>query len=198
MQLSTAKVMSNCTKIAERVVPEDFHIWAKAPDEEFDFRIDRSKIKHHYTTFVEFTPVSPEEEARRHADMINLVKAEVMSPSTGRRRYLSHIDPEAEDIRVEANKLRNSEPVVQVMAQMVASELAGEMARLMKIKQLQAGQTPDLASLSMPGGAQALSAMGRENLQPAQPPAQPPVTGGPPALSLEQLMRQVTGGAPGV
>ncbi|KKL58869.1 hypothetical protein LCGC14_2221050, partial [marine sediment metagenome] len=111
MQLSTAKVMSNCTKIAERVVPEDFHIWAKAPDEEFDFRIDRSKIKHHYTTFVEFTPVSPEEEARRHADMINLVKAEVMSGSTARRRYLSHIDPEAEDIRMEAQKLRDDPAV---------------------------------------------------------------------------------------
>ncbi len=181
MQLSTAKVMSNCTKIAERVVPEDFNMWAKAPDEEVDFRIDRSKIKHHYTTFVEFTSVSPEEEARRHADMINLTKAGVMSTSTGRRRYLSHIDPEAEDIRVEAEKLRNSEPVMAVMAQIVAQELAGEAARMVKIKQLKAGQLPDRAALSMPGGAQALSAMGRDNLQQAQPPA----VGGP-----EELMRQ--------
>lgn len=179
MQLSTAKVMSNCTKIAERVVPEDFHIWAKAPDEEFDFRIDRAKIKHHYTTFVEFTPVSPEEEARRHADMINMVKSGVMTMSTARRRYLSHIDPVAEDIRSEAEKLRNSQPVQMVLAQIVAQALAGEAARLMKIKQLQAGQFQPQAGASPtqaapppsgPGGAQALSAMGRENLQTAQPP----------------------------
>ena len=185
MQLSTAKVMSNCTKIAERVVPEDFHIWAKAPDEEFDFRLDRGKIKHHYTTFVEFTPVSPEEEARRHADMINLVKAEVMSGSTARRRYLSHIDPEAEDIRMEAQKLRDDPAVRQVLAQIVAQALAGEAARLMKIKQLKAGQPSgpsSQAALSMPGGAQALSAMGRDNLQQAESP----IVGGP-----EELMKQV-------
>ena len=67
MQLSTAKVMSNCTKIAERVVPDNIYLWAKTPDEQFDVELDKSKIKGHYTTYVEFTPVSPEEEARRHA-----------------------------------------------------------------------------------------------------------------------------------
>ncbi len=197
MQLSTAKVMSNCTKIAERVVPVDFHMWAKAPDEEFDFRVDRAKIKHHYTTFVEFTPVSPEEEARRHADMINMVKSGVMTMSTARRRYLSHIDHVAEDIRSEAEKLRNSEPVQQVMSQMVASVLAGEMAKLVKIKQLQAGQVagqvpgaqPSQAALSMPGGAQALSAMGRDNTVQEGLMSQ---TGGP-----EELKRQMAqAGAP--
>lgn len=181
LQLTTAKVMSNCTKIAERVVPADFHIWAIAPDEEFDFKFDRSKIKRHYTTFVEFTPTSPEEEARRHADMINLVKAEILSPATGRRRYLSHIDPIAEDIRVEANKLRNDPAIRQVLAQIIATELAGEAARLTKIRQLQAGQLPSQASPSMPGGAQALSALGRQDLRQAQPP----VIGGP-----EEQMRQ--------
>lgn len=195
LQLTTAKVMSNCTKIAERVVPSDFHMWAKSPDEEFDFRIDRDKIKHHYTTFVEFTSVSPEEEARRHADMMNLVKSEVISPATGRRRYLTHIDPEAEDIRVEAQKLRDSEPVRAVLAQVVAQTLAGEVARLGKIKALQAGTLPGQqagqpgqAALSMPGGAQALSAMGRDNMQQAGPPG---------GTGMEELMRQLSGvGAP--
>lgn len=177
MQLSTAKVMSNCTKIAERVMPEDFHIWAKAPDEEFDFRIDRAKIKHHYTTSVEFTPVSPEEEARRHADMINLVKTGILSTTTGRRRYMSHIDPEAEDIRTEAEKLRNDPAIRQVMAQIVAQELMGEAARLGKIKALQAGQVPGMqaeqpgqAALSMPGGAQAMSSMVRQKMGGYKPP----------------------------
>ena len=172
MQLTTAKVMSNCTKIAERVVPEDFHIWAKSPDEEFDFRIDRAKIKHHYTTFVEFTTTSPEEEARRHADMMNLVKSGIISSATGRRRYLSHIDPEVEDIRVEAEKLRNSQPVMEVLAQIIASELAGEAARLVKIKQLKAGQLPSQAALSGPGMAQQMSSMmrqGQGGFKPNQP-----------------------------
>ena len=172
--------MSNCTKIAERVIPEDFSIWVKTPDEEYIFKIDRAKIRHHYTTSVEFTPVSPEEEARRHADMQNLVKSGIISPTTGRRRYMSHIDPEAEDIRVEAQKLRDDPAIRQVLAQIVASELAGEAARLVKIKQLKAGQLPDLAALSGPGGAQALSAMGRDNQQPVQPPG-----GG-----AEEMMRQ--------
>jgi len=197
MQLSTAKVMSNCTKIAERVLPEDMRIWAKAPDEEFDVKIDRAKIKGHYTTFVEFTPVSPEEEARRHADMINLVKTGILSSATGRRRYLSHLDPIAEDIRVEAERLRSDPAVRQVLAQIVAQELAGEAARLGKIRQLQAGITPGAqqgqptspvqqgtvpgqtpGALSMPGGAQALSVGVRQ-----QPSAYQPAMPG----SLEEL-----------
>jgi len=187
MQLCTAKVMSICTKIAERVVPADFHLWAKAPDEEFDFRIDRAKIKHHYTTFVEFTPVSPEEEARRHADMENLVKTGILSSSTARRRYLTHIDPEAEDIKVEAERLRSDPAIRQVLGQIAAQELAGEVARLGKIKALQAGnlptqqaEQPGQAALSGPGMAQALSSMGR----PQQ--AAPTMPGGP-----EQLMAQM-------
>jgi hypothetical protein len=186
LQLSTAKVMSNCTKIAERVVPEDFHIWARTPDEEFDFRIDRSKIKHHYTTFVEFTPISAEEEARRHADMENLVKTGIISTTTGRRRYMSHIDPEAEDIRVEAEKLRNDPAIRQVLGQIVAQELMGEAVRLGKIKALQAGimptpQTgqPNQAALSGQGGAQAMSAMTRQQ----QGTYKPPTPGSPEALA---------------
>ncbi len=179
MQLSTAKVMANCTKIAERVVPEDFHLWAKAPDEEFDFRVDRAKIKHHYTTFVEFTPVSPEEEARRHADAENLVKTGIMTTTTARRRYLSHIDPLAEDIRAEAEKLRNSPAVQEVMSQMVAQALAGEVARLGKIKALQAGimptqqaPQPGQATISGPGLAQSVSSMTKQQ-QGTYKPAMP-------------------------
>ncbi len=180
MQLSTSKVMSNCTKIAERVVPMDFHIWAKAPNEEFDFRVIREKIKHHYTTFVEFTPVSPEEEARRHADMENLIKVGVISTRTGRRRYMSHLDPEAEDVYVEAEKLRNDPGVRQVMAQIVAQMLAEEATRLGKIKALQSGvqapgqqgQSPDQAALAGEGGAQLISSMARQQ-QGAGRPNQP-------------------------
>lgn len=192
MQLTTAKVMSNCTKIAERVVPEDFHIWARSPDEEFDFRIDRAKIKHHYTTFVEFTTVSPEEEARRHADMMNLVKSEIISSATGRRRYLSHIDPEVEDIRVEAEKLRNDPAIRQVLAQIIASELAGEAARLVKIKQLKAGQLPDQAALSGPGMAQHLSSMMRQQ----QGGFKPNKPGGPEEMAAQAAQAGVpsTGG----
>lgn len=201
MQLSTAKVMSNCTKIAERVVPTDFHIWAKTPDEEFDFRVDRSKIKQHYTTFVEFTPVSPEEEARRHADMENLVKTGIISTATGRRRYMSHIDPEAEDIRVEAEKLRNDPAVRQVLAQIVAQELAGEATRLGKIKALQAGipsattqaGQPDQAALSGQGMAQAISAMTRQQ-QGAYSPAMPGSPEALQALIAQSVGVQSTGG----
>ncbi len=182
MQLTTAKVMSNCTKIAERVVPEDFNLWARAPDEEVDFRIDRAKIKHHYTTFVEFTSVSPEEEARRHANMLNLVKGGIISTTTGRRRYLSHIDPTAEDIRVEAEKLRNNPVVQEVLAQIVATQLAGEAARLVKLKQLKAGQLPNQAALSGQGMAQLQSAVGRDTSMPVRPPGQ--------QISPEDQMRQ--------
>lgn len=158
MQLSTAKVMANATKIAERVVPDDIYLWAKAPDEEFDIKIDKKKIKNHYTTFVEFTPNSPEEEARRHADMMNLTKTGIISSSTARRRYMSHLDPEAEDIKVEAEKLRNEPAIRQVLVQVVAQVLMGEVQRLVKLKALKSG---DLANLSTPP-------MGQEQGQPAQ------------------------------
>jgi len=192
IQLSTAKVMSNCTKIAERVVPEDFHMWAKTPDEEFDFRIDRSKIKHHYTTFVEFTSVSAEDEARRHADMENLVKTGIISTGTGRRRYMTHIDPEAEDIKVEAEKLRNDPAVRQVLGQMAAEWLAGEAARLGKIRALKAGE-PDSAALSGPGMAQSISAMTRQQ-QGTYSPAMPGSPEQMAAIQAKAAGRTSTGG----
>ncbi len=210
MQLTTAKVMSNCTKIAERVVPEDFHIWAKTPDEEIDFRLDRAKIKHHYTTFAEFTPVSPEEEARRHADAENSIRSGVLSPHTARKRYWSHIDTDAEDIRVEAEKLRSDPAIRQVLAQVIAQELMGEVARLGKIKALQSGQVPQVGAglpgqatspqaqtqeqsmLSGPGMAQALGAMMRQR-QGTYKPAQP---GSPEELAAQmaQAGKPSTGG----
>ncbi len=190
LQLSTAKVLSNCTKIAERVVPSDIHLWAQTPDEDFDVKVEKNKIKHHYTTFVEFTPISPEEEARRHADGMNLTKVGAISGDTMRRRYLTHIDPISEGIKVEAELLRNDPAVRQVMAQIVASTLQAELARFMKVKQLQAGMLPsDQAgppgAPSMPGGAQAMSQQMRQVPGTEHSPNVP----GSPAETIAQLMQ---------
>jgi hypothetical protein len=203
MQLATAKVMSNCTKIAERVVPDNINLWAKAPDEEISVELKKEDIKSHYTTYVEFTPISPEEEARRHSDGMNLVKTGVLSSDTMRRRYLSHIDPETEDIKVEAEKLRNDPAIRQVLAQIVAQVLMGEATRLGKIKALQAGNLPTLqgqpgaspmagqpgAALSGQGMAQALSQQMRQVMGTQH---QPPRPGSP-----EELAQQMaTAGKP--
>jgi hypothetical protein len=207
MQLSTAKVMANCTKIAERVIPDNINLWAKAPDEEISVELKKEDIKGHYTTYVEFTPISPEEEARRHSDGMNLVKTGVLSSDTMRRRYLSHIDPEAEDIKVEAEKLRNDPAIRQVMAQIAAQYLMAEAQRLGKIKALQAGTPPQLATpqpspppseqpgapgatLSGPGMAQALSSQMREVMG---TPHQPPRPGSPEELAA-RVAKTSTGG----
>lgn len=179
MQLSTAKVMSNCTKVAERVVPNNINLWAKAPDEEISVELKKEEIRSHYTTYVEFTPISPEEEARRHSDGMNLVKTGVLSSDTMRRRYLSHIDPEAEDIKVEAEKLRNDPAIRQVLAQIVAGQLMGEAIRLGKIRALQAGMLPNQPP-QQPGQA-----------QPGQPGAS--LSGQGMAQQVSQQMRQIMG-----
>jgi len=150
MQIGTAKVMSNCTKLAERVVPEDFHLWAHTPDADIDLKMEKSEIKHHYNTYAEFSPTSPEEDSRRHADMMNLTKTGMISADTGRRRYLSHLDPDREAIKVEAERLRVSPVVQQIMGQIIGQELAGEIQRLNKIRQLKMGGTIE-APATQPG-----------------------------------------------
>ena len=180
MQNSTALVMSMATRIVERVVPENIHIWARTPDEEVDIEIDKRKIKHHYTTYCEFTPISPEEEARRHADMMNLVKTGILSLDTGRRRYLTHIDPEAEAIKAEAEKLRSHPLVQQALAELTIQELGLEAGRLAKIQQLKQ-RKKGLASGK--GQAQAVSV----GMRPPPKPAPKAVPG-----SVEDLARAMS------
>ena len=198
MQLSTAKVMSNCTKIAERVVPDNIYLWAKTPDEQFDVELDKSKIKGHYTTYVEFTPVSPEEEARRHADGMNLVKSGILSSSTMRQRYLTHIDSQAEDIKVEAERLRNDPNVVQVLAQIVAQNLQAEATRLGKIKQLQAGNNPfeqqQTPGQPQPSGQPQVQSQPQVQPNPMQQGGAPSGPGGAQMMSAMLRQRAMQGG----
>jgi hypothetical protein len=206
MQLSTAKVMSNCTKIAERLVPGSIQLWVHTPTEQIDMTLDKDEIDGHYVTYCEFTPASPEEEARRHADMMNLMKTGALSADTGRRRYLPHIDPENEAVLVEAERLRLLPQVQQLMASVVQTELMAEVDKLNKIKMLKAGMfggqqmgmgmggmpmegqqmgmpgmgmpppgqgMPNMQPLSMPGGAQQLSAGMRQNPAQSNPQLSP-------------------------
>lgn len=179
MSFSTAQVMSICTKVMERVVPSDLDIWAKTPDEEIDVKIDKSKIGHHYTTFVEFTPESPEEEARRHADGMNLMKVGAISADTMRRKYLTHLDPIAEEIKVEAERLRANPMVQQALGQIVALTVMEEVQRLQKIQMLRNG----LANMQ---------GMGQEQV-PQNPLQGSALSGQGMAQSMSQGLRQVMG-----
>ena len=70
------------------------------------------------------------------------------------------------------------------MAQIVATALAGEATRLTKIQQLKSGQLSSPAALSMPGGAQLQSAVGRDTSMTVRQPGAAPTP--------EEQMRQAT------
>lgn len=94
----TAKVLINCAKLFKNVIPSDVRLWnwSQAANDEFDEIIKRDKMKEPFTCYVEFSPISEEDEYRRHDDLERLVQTGLLTKGTARKR-LPNIDPIAED-----------------------------------------------------------------------------------------------------
>jgi len=89
-----AKVLSNCARIMKNVVPGNINVWARTPTDEFDVEIDKAKMKEPFTFYVEFAPISEEDEYRRHDDLERLVASGIGTKEWARKQ-MSNVDPEA-------------------------------------------------------------------------------------------------------
>jgi len=107
-----ARVLINCAKIYKKVVPANTRMWAMTPaDEDIDEVIDRDKMKEPFTCYVEFSPISEEDEYRRHDDLERMVESGLVTRPWARRQ-MSNVDPKAMELEEEVEKL-NNDPYLQ-------------------------------------------------------------------------------------
>lgn len=117
-----ARVLSNCARIMKNVVPGDINVWARTPTDEFDIEIKKDKMKEPFTFYVEFAPISEEDEYRRHDDLERLFKSGLVTKNWARKQ-MSNIDPQAMDIEDEVERLKASPAVQQVIDQYLSGKI---------------------------------------------------------------------------
>jgi hypothetical protein len=117
-----AKVLSNCARIMKNVVPGDINVWARTPTDEFDIEIKKDKMKEPFTFYVEFAPISEEDEYRRHDDLERLSKAGLVTVQWARKQ-MSNVDAQAMEIDEEVQRLKQDPAVQQLISQYVAGKL---------------------------------------------------------------------------
>jgi len=90
----TAKVLQNCAKLIKNVVPANVKLWnwSSIKANEFNEVIDRDKLKEPFNLYVEFAPISDEDEYRRHDDIERLLNSKIITVETA-RKMISFLDP---------------------------------------------------------------------------------------------------------
>ena len=116
-----AKVLSNCAQIMKNVIPGDINVWARTPTDEFDIEIKKDKMKEPFTFYVEFAPISEEDEYRRHDDLERLVSSGI-APVKWARQQMSNMD--FESIEKEELKAQMKQMALPLIQQYIQGKLA--------------------------------------------------------------------------
>ena len=179
----TAKVLTNCARLMKNVVPGDIRVWAKTPTDNFDVEIKKDKMKEPFTCYVEFAPISEEDEYRRHDDLERLVAAGIVTRNWARTQ-MSNVDPLAMEIEEEKEKLKNDPNIQSLLSQYVGGRLAQAISQRSAAEGLTAGLPPSPASMGTPQGG-----MPQQGGTPRQ--MAPPITERPPIGSAEKLQTEL-------
>ncbi len=124
----TANVLIKCAKLMKNVIPGDIRVWARTPTDEFDIEIDKSKMKEPFTCYVEFAPISEEDEYRRHDDLERLTASGIITRQWARTQ-MSNVDPIAMERDEERERIKNDPAVQQATSQYIAGKMAEALAK---------------------------------------------------------------------
>jgi len=119
----TEQVLIKCAKLLKNVIPGDVRVWSKTPTDEFNLLIKKDKLKEPFTAYVEFAPISEEDEYRRHDDLERLVSSTIVTRDWARRQ-MSNVDADAmardeekELLRMSPTYLAAKEQILQMAIQ---------------------------------------------------------------------------------
>lgn len=125
-----AKILSNCARIMKNVVPGDINVWAKTPTDEFDIEIKKDKMKEPFSFYVEFAPISEEDEYRRHDDLLRLAHPQLgLVSKNWARKQMSNVDAKAMELEEEVERLKQDPAVQQVISQYMTGKLMEALAK---------------------------------------------------------------------
>jgi hypothetical protein len=178
-----AQALIKCARIIKNIVPVDLELWAKTPADEFDVKVDKSLMKEPFTCYVEFSPVSEEDEYRRHDDLLRLYNnGNGLTTKRWSRSRLSNVDPIAMEEQELEEKIRLSPAYQQWFNTVINQRLQETMPQP---PPMQSGTVPQ----SMPETGMSNEGINR-NLVPPNSPK--PVPGSAEALQNEIKNRMGT------
>ena len=127
-------------------------------------------MKEPFTCYVEFAPISEEDEYRRHDDLNRQIQTGLLTKKAARRQ-LSNVDPEALEREEEEEKIRNSPALNQALDMYIGTKIAAAIA------QRQAAEGP-VAPVAPPMPPAGMPPTGQPPMPPTgMPPAGQPVPG---------------------
>jgi hypothetical protein len=178
----TAKMLSNCARIYKNVIPDgSMRMWAKglSPADEFDVEIDPKKWKEPLVYYVDFAPISEEEEYRKHDDLERMFKSGLVTKDWARKQ-LSNIDPvtmEIEDAEEQIEMNPNMQGAVMELAMSIWRKDHG----IPEPPPMMPQMTP-VGAAQPPMPQQGTNEPGRSVVAPASPK---PIPGSPRAMELQ-------------
>ena len=135
----TESVLTKAAMILKNKVPDDVRLWAHTPTDEFDVIIKKDELHEPFVFFVEFAPISTEDEYRRHDDLERLVQTGIITPEFARQQ-MSNVDPIAMEKSELRERIKNDELVQQTLSQFIAGRLGQKLQALMPPQQMPMGQ----------------------------------------------------------
>jgi len=124
----TAKVLTNCARLMKNVIPYDVRVWARTPTDEFDIEIKKDKMKEPFTCYVEFAPISEEDEYRRHDDLERLAASGIVTRQWARTQ-MSNVDPLKMEREEMKERIKNDPAVQQAISQYLAGKMAEALSK---------------------------------------------------------------------
>lgn len=169
-----AKVLINCAKLYKNVIPGNMKLWARGstPADEFEEIIDKEKMKEPFSCYVEFAPISEEDEYRRHDDLERLLASGIVTKKWARTQ-MSNVDPVAMEREEEKERIKQSPALLQIKDQYIGTKMQEALMSM--------GMQPPMAG-GMAGMSPAQGDAGRRMV--------PPITNRAPLGSMGNLENQ--------
>ncbi len=102
-----AQILSKCAMLVKNVIPGDFEIWTRTPADEFDVVVKKDLIKEPFNYYVEFAPISEEDEYRRQDSLLKMWNGgQGITTQEWTWGQMSNVDPERMRKQQEKENLR--------------------------------------------------------------------------------------------
>lgn len=146
----TALVLNNCARLLSKI-PGDVTVWSHTPGDEFYDLIDKNKIREPISYHVEFSPISEEDEYRKHDDFIRMIHEGVVTREWARRQMhnVSIKDLERQELK---EKIRNSPALQAAVDQLMSVMVNKAVGQVMAAEGLPPETSPGGGPQPGPGG----------------------------------------------
>ncbi|KKN72908.1 hypothetical protein LCGC14_0406120 [marine sediment metagenome] len=116
-----AQILSKCAMLVKNVIPGDFEIWTKTPTDEFDVVVKKDLIREPLNYYVEFAPISEEDEYRRQDSLLKMWNSgDGITTQEWTWNQMSNVDPERMRRQQEKENLRRMPSYNQIKDQTMA------------------------------------------------------------------------------